>query len=192
MKCLNICIDIDGTITDPYYWLHHANDYFNLNVSKEDITQYDIAKTLNITREEYLKFYEEMKFKIHSEEKIREDVKPILDMLYIFHNLYFVTARDKSLELLTTQYLKTNNIPYDDVFVLGNCNKTPIAQKLNCDIFIEDSYDNALSLSASGFRVILLDTNYNRFPLTANITRVFNWHQILEILYNLSKKEEVV
>lgn len=28
MNNLNICIDIDGTITEPYYWLEISNKYF--------------------------------------------------------------------------------------------------------------------------------------------------------------------
>ncbi len=35
MKNLNICIDIDGTITDPYYWLNITNKYFNKNITEE-------------------------------------------------------------------------------------------------------------------------------------------------------------
>jgi len=82
MKKLNICIDIDGTITDPYYWLSYANTYFNSNISESQVTSYDIAKVLNINRSEYLEFYEKFKTKIHSNQKLRDDVKVILDKLY--------------------------------------------------------------------------------------------------------------
>jgi len=110
MKNLNICIDIDGTITDPYYWLSYANDYFNSNISESQITSYDIAKILNIEQNDYLCFYEKYKFKIHSNQNLRYDVKHILNKLYKSNNIYFVTARDKSLELLTFQYLKKHEI----------------------------------------------------------------------------------
>ena len=33
MKKFNICIDIDGTITDAYYWLEPCNRYFMKNIS---------------------------------------------------------------------------------------------------------------------------------------------------------------
>lgn len=147
MKNLNICIDIDGTITEPYYWLDAANKYFNINVSKDSINKYDIAECLDVDRDDYNLFYEKNKFSIHSNEKLRSDVKPILDSLYQNNNLYFVTARDKSLELLSNQYLIKHEIPHDGVFVLGSYNKVPTAEKLNCDIFIEDSYENAMLLS---------------------------------------------
>lgn len=192
MKQLNICIDIDGTITDPYYWLSYTNNYFNLNITEDEITCYEISKVLNISQQEYLKFYEDYKFEIHSKQKLRDDVRDILDKLYMQNYLYFVTARDKSLELLTSLYLKHHKIPYDDVFVLGTHNKVPAARNLKSDIFIEDSYDNALQLSTNGFKVLLIDTNYNRFPLNDNITRVYNWKEILTFIDKTLKEKEVI
>lgn len=192
MKNLNICIDIDGTITDPYYWLSYANQYFNLNITENEVTEYSIHKILNIEEKAYLKFYEELKVEIHSKQPLRKDVKEILDILHKYNNLYFVTAREKSLELLTFSYLLNNEIPFDEVFVLGTHNKVPKANELNCNIFIEDSYDNAISLSENGFKVLLLDTNYNRLPLNSNITRVNNWNEILQIINEISIEKEAI
>ena len=112
--------------------------------------------------------------------------------LYKQNNIYFVTARDKSLELLTNLYLKKHNLPSNNLFVLGTHNKVPAAKNLNCDIFIEDSYDNAIQLSNSGFKVLLIDTNYNRLPINNNIIRVYNWNEILQIINKISKEKEVI
>lgn len=191
MKNLNICIDIDGTITEPYYWLDSANKYFNLHVTEGEITHYSIASCLKLKEEDYLKFYEKNKLKIHSKEKLRKGVKDILHIIYESNNIYFVTARDKSLELLTKIYLKYHKIPHDQVLVLGTANKIRAAQELDCDIFIEDSYDNALQLSSAGFKVLLIDTNYNRLPLNDNIMRVYDWQEILDIIDIISKEEVV-
>jgi len=192
MKKLNICIDIDGTITDPYYWLSYANTYFNSNISESQVTSYDIAKVLNINRSEYIEFYEKFKTKIHSNQELRDDVKVILDKLNESNNIYFVTARDKSLELLTLLYLKNHELQFNEVFVLGTSDKVPTAMDLNCDIFIEDSYDNAVQLSNSGFNVILMDTNYNKLPLNDNIIRAYNWNEIFEIINEILKVKKVI
>jgi len=192
MKNLNICIDIDGTITDPYYWLSYANDYFKCNISESQVTSYSISTILNIEERAYLEFYEQFKTKIHNEQKLRDDVKDVLDKLHQLNNLYFVTARDKSLELLTVLYLLNHEIPFDEVIVLGYINKVPTAINLDCDIFIEDSYDNAIQLSNSGFKVILMDTNYNRFPLNNNIIRAYSWNEILQIITEISKEKEAI
>lgn len=192
MKNLNICIDIDGTITDPYYWVSYANEYFKLNITKDQVTEYEIHKVLNIEESAYLKFYEELKVEIHSKQPLRNDVKEVIDILHKYNNLYFVTAREKSLELLTFSYLLNKEIPFDEVFLLGTHNKVPKAKELDCDIFIEDNYDNALQLSKNGFKVILIDTNYNRYPLNSNITRVDNWNEILQIINEISIEKEAI
>lgn len=185
MKNLNICIDIDGTITDAYYWLKLANKHFNKNLSEEDITEYCIHEVLGVSEAEYIEFYEKYKFKLHSEQMIREDAKLFIKRLNLLHNIYFVTARDKSLTMLTHGYIRKNEIPYDELFVLGSHYKVEKARELNSSIFIEDSYDNAIQLSSAGFKVLLIDTNYNRKPINENIVRVYNWSEIYRIINEL-------
>ena len=182
---LNICIDIDGTITDPYFWLEFTNKYFNMSLTEEQVTEYNIHEVIGVEEKEFLEFYEKYKFEIHSEQKLREDVGEIIKRLYLIHNIYFVTARDTSLSMVTHLYLKKNNIHYDDLFLLGSHYKVDKAKELNCNIFIEDNYDNALQLSNEGFKVLLLDTNYNRKPLNENIVRVYNWKEIYLIINEL-------
>lgn len=189
MSALNICIDIDGTITDPYYWLGPANKYFNKNITEEQITEYNIHQVMGIDEHEYEVFYEENKFKLHSEEKIRDDAKPVLDLMSIIHNIYFVTARGKELEFLTHLYLRKNEIPFDGLYLLGSPCKVDKAKELKCNVFIEDSYDNAVQLSREGIMVLLMDTNYNRKPLYDNMIRVCSWKAILAILNELSFKK---
>lgn len=192
MKNLSICIDIDGTITEPYYWLDAANKYFNKNITEEQITEYYVHKVMGISSKDYDEFYEKNKLKIHSEQKLRQDVKLIIKMLRLYHNIYFVTAREKELKMLTYLYLKENGVPYDDLFVLGNTYKVDKANELNCDIFIEDSYDNAIQLSEAGFKVLLIDTNYNRMEINDKIIRVYNWQEIYMIINNQLLQREAM
>jgi len=53
---LNLCIDIDGTITEPFYWLNFANDYFGTSLKPFQITKYDIHEVLHLPKEQYLDF----------------------------------------------------------------------------------------------------------------------------------------
>jgi len=192
MKNLNICIDIDGTITDAYYWLNMTNKYFNKNVKEEQVTKYYIHEVMGIKAEEYLKFYEENKIEIHSEQKLREDVQSVIKRLSMLHNIYFVTARERELTMLTHSYLKRNEIPYDDLFVLGSHYKVDKAKELECNVFIEDNYDNAIQLSNAGFKVLLVDTNYNQKPLNDNIVRVYSWKEIHSIINELLSQSKAM
>ena len=185
MKNLNICIDIDGTITDAYYWLNITNKYFNKNITEKQINKYYIHEVMGIKQSEYEEFYDKNKIQIHSEQKLREDVQIVIKRLSLMHNIFFVTAREKSLTMLTHSYLRKNRIPYDDLFVLGSHYKVDKAKELECNVFIEDNYDNAVQLSKAGFKVLLLDANYNRLPLNENIVRVFSWKEIYSIINKL-------
>ena len=184
MKNLNICIDIDGTITDAYYWLNITNKYFNKNITQDEVTKYYIHEIMGVSLKEYDEFYQQNKFEIHSEQILREDVQIVIKGLSELHNIYFVTAREKELTMFTHSYLKRNNIAYDELFVLGSHYKVDKARELECNVFIEDNYDNAVQLSNAGFKVLLIDTNYNREPLNGNIVRVYNWK---EIYYTINK-----
>lgn len=185
MKNLNICIDIDGTITDAYYWLDITNKYFKKNITIDQVTEYEISKVMGVEEKHYIEFYEEYKHMIHWEQELREDVRDVINMLNMQHNTYFVTARSTDLTMLTHRYLRRYEIAYDELFVLGSHYKVNKAKELNCDVFIEDNYDNAIQLSTAGYKVLLIDTNYNRKPLNENITRVHNWKEIYSIIDKL-------
>lgn len=184
MKKLNICIDIDGTITNPFFWLDKAAEYFNKSIKYEEFKEYEFYKVLNIDKNEYEEFYDKYKFKYHSEEILREWAKNIINDLYLTNNVYFVTAREKSLEMTTLLYLNKHNIHFDTLFVLGTHNKLKKAKELNCDVFLEDNLENANNLSKAGYKVLLMDTPYNRKATNSNITRIYDW---LDANYEINK-----
>lgn len=178
MDKLNICIDIDGTITEPYYWIEDANKYFNKNIKPEDVIKYEIHEILEVTSEEYLLFYKIYKEKIHLGAAIRENSEKVLWNLSNMHTIYYVTAREKELKNTTEKWFKVNNLPNAELFLLGSHHKVNKAVELKCDIFIEDRYENALELAGSGFNILLIDTEYNRKPLIQGIKRVYDWKDI--------------
>jgi uncharacterized HAD superfamily protein len=192
MSTFNICIDIDGTITNAYDWLNFANKYFNKNITEDQVTKYEIYEVMGVERHVYEDFYSKYKFQIHSEQELRQYAKTVINILSQIHNIYFVTARDRQLETLTHLFLKKYEIQYDKLFVLGSHYKVNKAKELNCNIFIEDNYTNAIQLSEAGFKVLLMDTNYNRNPLNDNIVRVYNWKEIFSIINELSLQTKAV
>ncbi|HZW48639.1 MAG TPA: hypothetical protein VFF80_00680 [Bacillota bacterium] len=180
---LNLCIDIDGTVTEPYYWLKRANEYFKTNLKPSDITTYDIHKILGVQREEYNEFYRRFGEMLHQESKMRPGASEIVHKLYdAGQKIHFVTAREAKMEKISAEWLVKNDIPLDSLTLLGHPNKIWKAAELHSDFFIEDSYENMMQLTASGFEVLLIDCNYNRGALPANATRVKNWFQIYRII----------
>ncbi|WP_053956438.1 5' nucleotidase, NT5C type [Inediibacterium massiliense] len=179
---LNICIDIDGTITDAYYWLDIANKYFDTNVKPHEVTVYDIHQVLKIPKQDYVKFYEMYGQEIHLNAILREQAKEILWKLDKMHYLYYVTAREEKMKEVTHQWFGMNGLPDRPIHLLGSHYKVDKAKELNCNIFIEDRYENAIQLAQAGFKVLLMDCYYNRHPLICGITRVYNWNDIEKII----------
>lgn len=182
MKSLNLCIDIDGTLTEPYYWLERANTYFGSSLLPEHVTEYEIHKLLGIEPEVYMDFYRKNGVLLHSEAEIRFGAPEVLSSLYGKHFVHIVTAREEKMTDVSVQWLKKHQIPMDSISHLGSHHKVEKAREFRSDLFIEDSLENALELAASGFLVLLIDCTYNKGQLPHNVLRVSNWFQIERII----------
>ena len=75
MKRLNICIDIDGTMTEPYYFMPYFNKYFNKYLTKEDCTTHRIDELYGLRRDEMDIFYEKEGENMHRNATILPKVK---------------------------------------------------------------------------------------------------------------------
>ncbi len=177
MKKLNICVDIDGTMTEPFYWLKAANAWFKTNVQPEDVKEYDIHHVLGIKRRDYLDFYNTMGEALHLNALPRPNASSVLHRLAQHHNIYYVTAREARMENVSKQWFEENGMPEAPLFLLGSHHKSEMAKQLKCDLFIEDRYENALELVMSGTPVLLMDCTYNRFHTILNIERIFDWNE---------------
>lgn len=183
MKRLSICVDIDGTITEPLYWLESVNHFFNTSIKLEEITSYDVFYTnYNISYDELLEYYKLNGAEIHANANIRENASYYLQELYRIHDLYYVTARMSYMDDVTKTWLEKYGIPYKEIHLLGSHDKLDKAKELNCDIFIEDRYENAIQLSEAGIDVILIDCVYNQDELNDKITRAHNWSDIFNTI----------
>lgn len=187
MKRLNICIDIDGTITDPYHFLPYLNNICDKEMKPEDWTTYnwdilygkEISELLSIFHTDYIKCY--------GEAEVVQYAKEVIEELNIDNNLYFVTARSSVLEDITRKWLDDKGFNSIDVHLLGSDYKIEKARELECTIFIEDNPANALQLANEGIKVLLINTNYNTNLCHENITRVNHWNDIKDYVlsYNI-------
>jgi len=190
MRKLNLCIDIDGTVTQPHDWLPRANRFFKMQVEEKDVKKYEIHEVLGIKKSAYEEFYNLFGKLLHRDAKIRTGVKEVISKLSLSHGIHFVTAREEKMRDVSIEWLKKHQIPMDTISLLGTCDKVDRARKLSCDIFIEDSLVNAEMLCRNGFPVLLLDCSYNKGALPVNIIRVNNWFQIEKIIEDTSLKSE--
>lgn len=187
---MNICIDIDGTITTEDGWVKYANAYFHTFVSKEDLIHYDIHQVLGISREVYDAFYEKMAQKIHAHAKVRPFAQKVLKQLAKDHRISYVTARASNLRKVTEKWMFFKRLPKAPLYMMGSHYKVDKAKDLSCHIFIEDRYENAVQLSLSGFQVILMDCPYNQKNLLPNMKRVYSWQEIHHLIQEFEAKKE--
>lgn len=187
MKELNICIDIDGTITEPYFWLKRANRFFHTNIQPKDVTIYDIHKVIGVDSIEFYDFYLKYGKLLHKEAQIRFGAKEVINQLSNKHRIHLVTARDEMMRDVTLEWMNRNSIPTDTISFLGSHDKVNKAIELQSDIFIEDRLENALQLSEFNLQVLLIDCNYNKGQLSNNVVRVKNWREIGEWIYYYSQ-----
>lgn len=189
MQRLSLCIDIDGTITDPYYWIPRASKYFGKEIIPEEVTCYEMYLALGVEEREFEEFHSVYEATLYKEAKIRGDVCEVISELHKTHYIHFVTAREETMEFVSVDWLNRHRIPYDSISLLGTPDKVQMAGELESDLFIEDRYENALQLAEAGFEVLLIDCSYNQGPILPNITRVSNWQQIKSIILRHAEKE---
>lgn len=192
MKKLNLCIDIDGTVTEPYYWLERANRYFDRQLKPEDITAYQIHRMLDIGEDDYNEFYSLYGKLLHKESKPRFGASRVIQRLHLNHSIHFVTAREEGMRETSIEWLARQRMPMDTISLLGSHYKVEKARELKSDLFIEDCYSNAVQLAQAGFDVLLIDCTYNRGPLPQKVTRVRNWFEISAIVEAKAMKIKTV
>jgi uncharacterized HAD superfamily protein len=171
-------IDIDGTVTCPSAILPHINKAFGLQITLDDVKQYELDPLVDITKEEFAQWYFQNEHIIYAESPIAEGAK---DVLYAWKNkyeLYFISARGPHLLDVTKEWFLNQKIGFDHIDLIGSHHKIEAAKLHNVDVFFEDKHDNAVMIHEEcDIPVILFDTPYNREPIPKGVIRVYNWEE---------------
>ncbi|BAB05118.1 nucleotidase [Halalkalibacterium halodurans] len=169
-------LDIDGTVTDPATFLPYLNEQFQKTLTLEDITDYDLTKSLGITSEEFWKWMEQHEQTIYKQAKKADGVDQVLEEWKQEHELIYITARASHLEEITKNWFEQQNLPFHHIELVGKHDKIEAIRTHEIDIFFEDKHDNAVAIAETfAIPVILMDTPYNRLPTPANVVRINHW-----------------
>ncbi|WP_276734412.1 hypothetical protein [Bacillus sp. (in: firmicutes)] len=184
---LRLGIDIDGTITAQDTFVPYLNRSFNLSISLNDMTDYDLTKLLNITQEEFWDWMNQNEAIIYKEALLAQHAKQSLDLLKEEHKLIYITARRTHLTDITYEWFDRQNIHYDHIELVGGHHKVEAVKNHNIDLFFEDHHGNAMMIAKeAGIPVILFNSPYNQLPDDSNIIRVNNW---LEAVHWMNKNK---
>ncbi|MCM3158371.1 hypothetical protein M3585_13115 [Bacillus subtilis] len=178
---LRLGIDIDGTITAQDTFVPYLNRSFNLSISLNDMTDYDLTKLLNITQEEFWDWMNQNEAIIYKEALLAQHAKQSLDLLKEEHKLIYITARRTHLTDITYEWFERQNIHYDHIELVGGHHKVEAVKNHNIDLFFEDHHGNAMMIAKeAGIPVILFNSPYNQLPIDSNIIRVNNWLEAVQ------------
>lgn len=185
-------IDIDGTVTCPKALIPHINAGFNLNITLDDLTEYEITECLNIPKEDFYKWFIQTEPKIYAESPLADGAKLVLSKWLHQHELYFISARSNTLFDVTKTWFHQHEINYDHIELIGSHDKVSTAKKHRVDLFFEDKHDNAVAISEElNIPVILFDTPYNRKPSPENVIRVQHWNEAENWVANWLQQEKI-
>ncbi|MEG0258967.1 MAG: hypothetical protein RR595_02570 [Lysinibacillus sp.] len=173
-------IDIDGTITCPSTLIPHINKHYNLNITLEDVTEYDFLSAFPqpVDRVAFNNWFKENEPMMYSVSELAKDAKSILSQWQNAYELYYISARGENVLDTTHAWFNSNAIPFDHIELLGSHDKLAAAKKHGVAAFFEDKHDNAVMIAEElKIPVVLFDTPYNRLAIPDNVVRVYDWQE---------------
>ncbi|WNS81946.1 hypothetical protein RRU94_14390 [Domibacillus sp. DTU_2020_1001157_1_SI_ALB_TIR_016] len=171
-------IDIDGTVTCPASLVPFLNEAFSLNITLEDIKQYDLSAALNIPPDKMRDWFDQTEPAIYAASPLAEGADSILAKWQKQFHLLFISARRQHLFDVTEKWFQDKQIYYDHIELIGSHDKVEAAKRHKVDIFFEDKHDNAVTLAEElHIPVVLFNTPYNQDPVPDRVVRVNNWHE---------------
>ncbi|WP_026692881.1 nucleotidase [Peribacillus kribbensis] len=171
-------IDIDGTITRPDALLPFINKEFNLSLTIQDITQYELTPFVNVPGEVFSTWFKKTEPLIYAESPIASGAKDALTKWKDEHELIIISARSKSLLDVTEAWFKKQDLAAHHIELVGSHDKVAAAIQHKVDIFFEDKHDNAVAIAEHcRIPVLLFNAPYNQDPVPENVVRVKDWHE---------------
>lgn len=178
-------IDIDGTVTSPDSMIPFINKDFGLNITLDDIKQYDLNPIVNVSEKEFARWFFKNEPLIYSKSPLASGAASVLSKWQKEHELFFISARGSHLIEVTEQWFRDHQLGFHHIELIGTHDKVESVKRHNVEIFFEDKHDNAVMIHEEcKIPVLLFDTPYNRNPLPKGVTRVQNWKEASDWVEN--------
>ncbi len=185
MPLQRLGLDIDGTITSPKTFLPYLNSSFNKQLVLEDITQYDLAGLLNVSKDDFINWLKANEERIYSNAFMAEHAHPTLHGWKDDYELVYISARGNHLFETTKEWFTTNDVPYHHIELIGKHNKIESIKRHQVDVFFEDKHDNACAIAEDcNIPVILFNTPYNQGAVPSGVIRMNSWIEAKKWLYH--------
>lgn len=186
---MKIGIDIDGTITTPFYWLDFYNEHLGTKMKPKDITTYDHHLSFGISLKSFNTFRNNHIETIHNLALPRNEAARYVNQLFFeYQDIHIITAREKELEPLTKAWLYKYKLNYLSLHHLGSTEKLGTAIQLGLNVIIEDRLETAMEMIKWQIPTILFNTPYNEGLEHPLLYRVNTWAEAYLAIKDISKK----
>ncbi len=180
---MRVGVDIDGVLNDILsICVEGLNDYLEVTLTTEDMTDYNFAKSYQVPQEKVVEFFIREETNILRNAAPQQNAAETLFEMNKQHQIILVTARPENQRKVTEEWLKKHEIDYDKLIMVGSSDKRKACLKERIDVLIEDSLENALMVNGQGIPVILMNAPHNQGKLPQGITRVSCWLEAEEHL----------
>ena len=189
---MKIAIDIDNTICETSLFFGKlAEEYDKEVLHKNNVIDYTkiMPRSKDWTSEELKYFVDNIFNKKCLEIPIKKDVSKYIKKLKEDGNyILFITNRgikdDDHSDLIIEEYLRKNNIPYDEVITKSN-DKYKYLEKY--DYFIDDSISNCEQvLNNTQCKVILMESQNTIDYENSLMYKTDNWEEIYKYISNIN------
>ncbi len=195
----SIFVDIDDTaleFADPFIEFH--NEKYGTDLSREDMSDYDLSIILNCTSGEAVKRIEEFHQTILEVPEV-PGATEVLRKLAEKYDIIFSTVRDPIVSDVTKQHLSifsTGSIPFfkEIHHASPNESKEDFALSRNAVIAIDDKVSHCKAYRKAGIKTFLFDKDgKNNWSHDISdqelneleIIRVKSWEEVLKEIFNI-------
>ncbi|RHB52105.1 hypothetical protein DW881_01245 [Exiguobacterium sp. AM39-5BH] len=161
------------------------NDALGYAIDYYKATEYELHTYTDMTQEAFWRFmidqgHEEA---IYRRSLPHSEVNAVLWHMRKAHRLHYVTARSEAVRAVTEEWIRQHELPLDSLIMTGSHDKVGVVKQLALDLFMEDRYENAISIhEQTNIPVLLFDAPYNRKPLPAGVKRISSWNEAQHIV----------
>lgn len=190
---MNLGLDIDGVLTDiEKYQFKYGIPFFKQNYNKDVVNESgkDIKKIFDCTKEEELKFWKKNLVRYAIVESARDNAAEYTKWAYESgHHIYIITSRifstkqnflGKLMRFIVKNWLKRNNIRYDDIFFCDE-DKADAIKKYNVEYMVEDDPDNINALKDLT-QIICMNAKCNEHITDDKVKRCYNFSEIIDYM----------
>ncbi len=194
---MKIGVDLDDVLADFLgSFINYYNLRFRTTYTKEDFTDFNISKVLNMGQESTKKLINDFWYRSGLSSKIKpmEGAIENLNKLKELGELNIITSRQQNLKNKTINWVdKYFEGIFKEIYFSNHTSfewykgltKSNICEKTKTKFFIEDCPDYAIDCAGKRINVLLLDKPYNKHVEIKNITRVYSWDDITNYFKNI-------